>query len=1392
MAPVCHWSTPVKSPSVEFPLHPAFDQSIAPSENLSLERDKRRLQNMREVLWLAQGAEPRWFEAVHPAHSQREMADLQWPPSMAHPSPAPSFRSRSRAPSKGGSRSRSRPSLRRRDSSPTPSSPPGLPTPAFSPDGQTDEDDIDITEDTLSPFDPRRITPTLHASLVSEILSLRREIENKTKAIDGLEESLDESRTENETLTTNLSQATWEGRSLKHQIQLLEGGTSSAMAELARERDEAVENIGDVRKRLEQAQKKARSREEDVERTQLLWSRDQDSWADERRALERKIHVVEGRLKTVLNEVAAAQEVVTIRSRSQPSENSDHIHDKNKESDSASVASSSLGRRRTSVTTLSSEEGEEAVIFHNVRYSVMSIAPGSKNGSGLNLAEELDFEEEDEDEFVPSDDELPSSPEALPEERPMSVHSQGSHSVSFKARKILGLSLQSSDLYSPTALEFRARELGLASPVKLDPAVEYRDIGIQYSPPPSPTLEGKVVYDIVPEPMETVSEPEKEDDQKTKIPRTNDSATLPVAPQMVSNSCQTVDELPSPPWTPNVADSPQPVESTPEPVQMKSASTQTDVVPEPCVAQSENLSPNASSKMDIPMIAIHPPGSEPSSPRNSVVLPPQTKNIACQANFRAIADCRSVAIQTEEIRFDQRPVRLPASLLPSAIQDALPLPEPEEPSLEFCTVPPVPPRSEKRKQRRLITDQPTDHPVKPPRAPGPDHVQAYPGNNDNGPLSDDTLSNIRRPLRSSSLFAGFENNSDDEGPHGERDVFTDDELLNRPFAAYTVSRGKLITSKSRPSLDGMPLPEIDEQLSSPESRPPNIGRSRASQRSGMTSIRQPGMRKLAMISSGTAAHQKPRARSPSEPSLESGSTGSSIAPPFPVPIRLSSRNLPLNGSDGPPSPTRSAARQFSDRGRQSVVRRPTLRRVRSAAATSQSDITERPETLSSPSRSTATFSPESPAYRPYRPPPMPCDEITAPRERYGPSKRISHRTTPSQTWNHEQCDRKDSTGGVQPTSVVDAIAQTMVGEWMFKYVRRRKSFGMGESKETWEGKNPDDVSANITNSGVRHKRWVWLAPYEGSIMWSSKQPTSGPALLGKSGRKFTIQSVLDVKDDNPIPKGAGSSIPFNRSILVLTPQRALKFTALTIERHYVWLTALSFLSHSAIGLQELAALPPVPQEESPTPPQASLRRNPIRDSIRVAKGRPRPVPKDKRSFNSAGAPAPVPEIPGGSIDLAADAPHVPRFSTHSRKRSNTAPRPPALHALRSFSSAGTMPSSHSGTTAGSSELHFPAMQPPAPPPGIGSRRSSISRRTSEASGRASSGAGSNMFDIGTVRMEAFIDRHAEQINRPRAPPRQRHVRKTSSQWSERRYEFDTPSVHGSEFSYRPDDPWRGF
>lgn len=960
--------------------------------------------------------------------------------------------------------------MRRRDSSPPPSSSPsGLPTPAFSPDGQSDGEEI-IEEDTLSPFDARRITPTLHASLVSEILSLRREVESKTKAIDSLEQSLDESRTENESLSANLSQATREARSLKHQMKLLEGGTSSAMTELARERDEAVENITDVRKKLEQAQKKARSQEEEAERTQLLLDRERENWAGERRGLERKVHVVEGRLKSVLNEVAAAQEAGTLNS----SQNGqiEIPKEKTKENETASVASSSQGRRRTSVTSMSSDEGDEGegesqTDFHNVRYSAMSITPSAKGDAGLNLAEELAFDEDEE--FAESEDDTAASPQALPEERPMSVHSQASHTVAFKARKLLGLSVQSVE--SDATIDYHEPEP--ISPTKtIQPLPEYCDVGIQYSPPPSPEIPAAETLADESVPVSTDAHTDADSEEEDDVPQMKDSATLTITAETVSVSCQTVGDLPSPPWTPKVTE--EPPEVVPEPAQMISMSTQTDPIPTETgdTEKQSRLSPNdIPFQRDIPMIAIHPPHSEPPSRRNSVVLPPQTKSVSCQTNFRSVVEGRSTGIQTEEIRIDKRTVKLPASLLPSAIPDLPPLSEARESGIQPYRAPP--PRAATGERR-----PPAERPAKPPRAPASEPVQAYPGNNDNGPLSEDVVSGIRRPFRSSSLFAGFEQLSDDEAPDADRDVFTDDELLNRPFASYTLRRGKLVNAKSRSSMDEMTLPEIDEH----ESKPSDSS-AWATQQSATAAPngRQSGIRKMAMISNGAASHHKSRARSPSEPSLDSGSTGSNIAPPFPVPIRLSSRNFPPNGSDGPPSPTRSTGRQFSDRGRPPLVRRPTLRRVRSAAAMSQSDLPD--ENRSSPAWSISSFAPESPRH-----PPLPFEE------RRAAPKRATHRPVPG----HE---RHDSTGGVQPTSVVDAIAQTMVGEWMFKYVRRRKSFGMGDAKDSWEGRNPDEVSANITNSGVRHKRWVWLAPYEGSIMWSNKQPTSGPALLGKSGRK---------------------------------------------------------------------------------------------------------------------------------------------------------------------------------------------------------------------------------------------------------------------------------------------------
>lgn len=283
----------------------------------------------------------------------------------------------------------------------------------------------------------------------------------------------------------------------------------------------------------------------------------------------------------------------------------------------------------------------------------------------------------------------------------------------------------------------------------------------------------------------------------------------------------------------------------------------------------------------------------------------------------------------------------------------------------------------------------------------------------------------------------------------------------------------------------------------------------------------------------------------------------------------------------------------------------------------------------------------------------------------------------------------------------------------------------------------------------------------------------------------TIKSVLDVKDDNPLPKGSSPQSQFNQSILVLTPQRALKFTAMSVERHYVWLTALSFLSHSSMDTDELASLPPMPRTETASPSPAGLRKNPIRDTF---KGLPRAYPKAKRPFGNK--PAPVPEIPNGddneSVLDAAAPPTVPMFSKHNRKRSNTTPRMPTV---RNFSGIATIPTSNSGTTVGS----FDAFHPPPPPRGINSTRSSFSRRTSEASGQSSAGGTGNFFDaIGTVRMEAFID----QTDANRRGPRSRHRRKPSSQWSGGFSGFSgayRPSIDTrSEASSRLDDPFGGF
>jgi hypothetical protein len=264
----------------------------------------------------------------------------------------------------------------------------------------------------------------------------------------------------------------------------------------------------------------------------------------------------------------------------------------------------------------------------------------------------------------------------------------------------------------------------------------------------------------------------------------------------------------------------------------------------------------------------------------------------------------------------------------------------------------------------------------------------------------------------------------------------------------------------------------------------------------------------------------------------------------------------------------------------------------------------------------------------------------------------------------------------------------------------------------------------------------------------------------------TIQSVLDVKDDNPPPKG--SSPLFNRSILILTPARALKFTAVSPERHYIWLTALSFLAHSSQAVPEIVQAPlPVPPSipDFEIPRQGNrLRKGGIRDSIRVAKGKTSTARQGPTSVHSQNENSirEAESVYSGRTDThpdsAADPPVVPRFTergqfgtgpplVHSRKRSNTGSRVPPPLSFRGFSgpaSSGHAPTSSTAGlsvgTAGSSDIY--QSQPSSSIAGTGHNGMSVSGRssirTSDASGRPGAVV-NNFFDaVGTMRMEAFI------------------------------------------------------
>ena len=524
---------------------------------------------------------------------------------------------------------------------------------------------------------------------------------------------------------------------------------------------------------------------------------------------------------------------------------------------------------------------------------------------------------------------------------------------------------------------------------------------------------------------------------------------------------------------------------------MSSISTQTDLMEEPKSIPTPvvTLTRAATVPVPIPSIAIHPPTSRSASPidERETVLPPGTKSMSTQTTQSlTFAKMTSIAVQTDEVLTHKRLQKLPPHLLPSFISSN----------------PPTPELAKRQPVRSVSEGLPgsRDRMSSPP--PATKIEQRYPGNNDNGPLVNGDKDAPRRPFRNSSLFAGFGEDEEDLND-------LDNDLsgsFQTPAMTSRIMKG-LRSFGTRPS----PVPEDKEVESNPRdsyAESTTSFENRASFDKGKMPMRGSSMtrqsnsiRRSAMIQSGANAH---RSRTPSVTSVGSSFFSSkSVGPPFPVPDRASSRKMfSQSKSEGSQSPTPRGAGLFGNRRGAQPARRDTrgherkdsLRKVRSATVIQRTNSGRRQRSRSPP----LPGGPSSPTF-----PPMPQDSIA--------EAKVYHAQRDSRTDKAMSGDLEGVIGTLDPGqleqeqpsqgTVIDAIAAAMVGEWMWKYVRRRKSFGVSDERQDALGRPGTDGSVNVTGNGVRHKRWVWLSPYERAVMWSTKQPASNSALMGKSGRK---------------------------------------------------------------------------------------------------------------------------------------------------------------------------------------------------------------------------------------------------------------------------------------------------
>ncbi|KAI5965806.1 uncharacterized protein KGF55_001169 [Candida pseudojiufengensis] len=119
-------------------------------------------------------------------------------------------------------------------------------------------------------------------------------------------------------------------------------------------------------------------------------------------------------------------------------------------------------------------------------------------------------------------------------------------------------------------------------------------------------------------------------------------------------------------------------------------------------------------------------------------------------------------------------------------------------------------------------------------------------------------------------------------------------------------------------------------------------------------------------------------------------------------------------------------------------------------------------------------------------------------------------------------------------SMIPAITQVVIGEYLFKYYRK---FG----------------SALSAIASTRHERYFWVHPYSLTLYWTENNPVLSSSTSSKT-RAAAILGVESIDDNNPLPTGL-----YHKSIVVHSTDRSIKITCATRHRHNIWYNALRYL-----------------------------------------------------------------------------------------------------------------------------------------------------------------------------------------------------------------------------------------